>query len=248
MFNKKQPISWLNNSSLAFICVALSLIMGCGPKCIYENENYTDLGLYVSFKINGEEKKFYQIIPSIASGAEVVSLIYNQNNNYIYRNNYLFHFSENTARNYLLNRGYNGDFLLKFSYGYNYVSGNNTYDASPSKIFGNNMFFSYQKEGISQKIEDTYFMNGISLYWIKNDNINYLSTDNIFIRYNSKKDSILTYFKNSDVKITDYHEECSNFYIIEGTFNTKLETKAVQGENPMTVSLTDGHFRVLRQF
>lgn len=248
MKNMKNRINSLKIFSLSFLLITLSSCLKDDRWCKYDNRRYVDSSLYVSFKLNDTYKKYYQIIPTWKSSPDMVSLIYSEDELLIYKSSYIESFIEEFDESLILKGDTNGDFRMTFSKRNKEGTINTFYtEVTPEELYPNTLYPSYTIErGFDNTYpEDTIFMNGYSLDIITGSSLKYLSTDNVFKHYSQNKDSIDSYFRNTNFNITKLEKKCANYYIIEGSFNTKFLS---EGVNPESYYLTEGKFRIIRKF
>jgi len=87
-------------------------------------------------------------------------------------------------------------------------------------------------------ISDTVFMTGISIEPFGGS----YSTENVMKYYNFNLDSIQDFFKNSNFTISSMVPVCNNYYLVEGTF----ETKIMYRYRPFDIkNIENGQFRFL---
>jgi hypothetical protein len=243
---------------LTLICLLIAVTYSCKKTtngdnpgqsgCKYESRKYVDTSLYVSFSLDGVDKKYYQIIPTWQSSCDGTSLIYDEKGNLIYRSTYVSRFLEKFDTTQILRPDINGDFIIRFSKRNHYGPSNNySSELTPNELYSQVLFPSYTVDHSLNPIypEDTIFMNGYSLDLLNEDDLKYMSTDNVFIYYSQNKNSITSYFNGSNFNITKVELQCNNYYLMEGNFNSSFMSK---GANPINSNLRNGKFRFIRKF
>jgi len=236
----------------AIFIILLGLLMSCTEKpddtCGYTDDTLIDTTLFVTFKINGQEMKFYQFEPlNIYGWSSESAPIIKDENTYICCFNYQIDFVSYTEED--MGESFSApEFALYFSKkvvaNKKAVNAPNLYD-----VFSNISGFSNYLPDLP-KLKDTLYMDGVIISLLKLDssiNIwNPPSTSNAFEYYNLNQDSIDSFFKNSFIAVSNVEEICNNIYLIEGTFRAKLMYPVYDNETPKVLELTDGKFKFIR--
>jgi hypothetical protein len=235
---KRKLISFL-------VGILLIISSSCNKKdniCVYEDRNYADTSLSISFYLDGVFLKYYQMYPSQSSDADG----YEENSKdgiYVIRNIYRFRFSKNNDITLLPGMALPIDVTLCF---YKWKQLPETADVNSFKIDVNEVFAEpivATKSTGSADIDIMRLMDGYSL------NLeNGLSTDVVFYEFEDKPEYINTFFNTTFLNITKVENICNNSYLIEGSFETKTGKLSGIFSTFESAVLTNGKFRILRKF
>jgi hypothetical protein len=234
--------------SVTLIIIVISIVellsTGCikdDNGCKYNDFDYIDSTLYISFKADGVQRKYYQMYPSRLDGYTGYA-VYTGTNSTVARYNYASPFLGVFEKSQLLEMGL-PDVSLQIFYA-KQVAGtddNSILNVDLTKVFTPTLFVTDSEANYDNNNIRTFI--GYSLFIYKNG----FSTDNVFKYYNyfSHPELIEPFFQNTNFRISSFRQMCNNFYMIEGTFNTKLGLKS--GTILNTMELTDGKFRMLKK-
>ena len=211
--------------------------------CIYDDREYVDTSLYISFYLDGIYKKYYLMTPTWPNNFSGYSEIFG-NNVTVFRFNYRFNFIEEFNKSELLEMGIPSDVKLTFN------KSKLTQDLADPNLFKMDVSSIFPSKVSATDSEGNYSTNEIKLmdgYSLSLPSAT-MSTDNVFKYYNKNQypDSIQPYFQDTNLNISKVKMVCNDFYLIEGTFNTKVAILTPFWKLH-THYLTNGEFRIIRR-
>lgn len=198
----------------------------------------SDTTLYISYEINGETYKYYQV-GSYGTLWGSNTMDYNETKKIdLYPQpvgfGKIYNEEEHNINIYIDIMFWNYTVYDKNSIP-SYLMLSETIDAHKSYCHPPDPFYD-----LSYKfsISDTVFMTGISIGRVGG----LYSTENVMKYYNFNLNSIKDFYKNSNFTISSIEPVCNNYYIVKGTF----ETKIMYQYQPFDIkNIENGQFRFL---
>lgn len=236
--------------------VLIFLTMSCNHEkdCIYENNNFIDSRLCISFEENGETIKYFQIIEQATISGEHYII-----SNSLSADRVGFSVLFEDSIEYGISGLSNRENIFKLNMNYSktrYSQQSQEYiipleigvDRLPESIIYklpnllNLSIGSNQLPSLSN-IADTLNLTGFSLGYKKGKSE--FSTNYLFEYYNYNRDSIQKYFSGSQCEILKVEQLCNNYLLVHGKLSTKVMKKPIYSEETEIIELKNVKFNFI---
>ncbi len=227
-----------------FCIVLFVLAISCKKKesCPYQIDILSDTDLYVSYEMNGIQNKYYQRnrLPNLIFGGNIegigsASVRYCKYSGIFYAHQDDF---SNSLQWCFLDYQVPPDLILASDSPWLVP-----YNPLSQKLKVNKKYkFTDIKYFSDHELIDTVFMNGFNL------TLNTYSVANIMEYYEYDYDKIygnILNLNDSYCIINNIEQVCDHYFLVKGTFTTKLMNTVRQDEPPEIVEIKNGRFQIL---